>query len=330
MKQVVLFFSILSLAFLGMSQTKDSTVLDQKATQELMKSIKSQMKNPIGQFATHACDCIDSISLVNKKQSVIATEVSDCIDKQVMMYQLMSETMSITLDTANNHTIVLADDKNSAAYKKYYYELERFLMDSCQAIQIAVNANNLHNENSVSNNPLALDRYKQGEEEMAKGNYRAALNHFENAVTIDPKFAFCWDNMGICHRKLGNYEEAIAAYKQSLLYDPTGMTPMRNIAVVYEYQKKFDLAASAYRNIVKQYPDDPEGYFGLGRILFIQDEMEDGLDNMCKAYNLYTKMKSPFRTDAEKMIGGMYEQMKEKGKEKLFQKVLKKNNISTK
>lgn len=312
------------------TQSKDSTNLDKKTSQELLSAIKSQMKDPITGYANAACNCIDSMSLVNKKQADIASEISTCIDKQVMMYQLLKQTMSITLDTGNNHTILLADDKNSAAYKKYYYELERYLMDSCESLQVAVNANNMHAENSVSKNPLAIDRYKQGEEEMEKGNYQAALNHFENAVTIDPKFAFCWDNMGICHRKLGNYEEAIAAYKQSLVYDPSGMTPLRNIAVVYEFQKKYSLAASSYKNLVKQYPDDPEGYFGLGRMLFIQDELEDGLDNMCKAYNLYVKMKSPFRTDAEKLMGGMFQEMKEKGKEKAFQKILKKNNISTK
>jgi hypothetical protein len=49
---------------------------------------------------------------------------------------------------------------------------------------------------------------------------------------------------------------------------------------------------------------------------------------MCKAYNLYIKMGSPYRTDAEKIMQLIYSELKKQGKEESFNKILKANNIS--
>jgi len=51
------------------------------------------------------------------------------------------------------------------------------------------------------------------------------------------------------------------------------------------------------------------------------------LDYMCKAYNIYVHDKSPYRSDAEKVINMIYTQMKKDNKEEEFNKILKDNNI---
>lgn len=86
---------------------------------------------------------------------------------------------------------------------------------------------------------------------------------------------------------------------------------------------------SVYEKITKVYPNNPEGYFGLGRIYAgYKNNEEKGLDYYCKAYNLYVSQKSPYRTDAETMISAIYQKMKEDGKESKFIQILKDNNIS--
>jgi len=56
-------------------------------------------------------------------------------------------------------------------------------------------------------------------------------------------------------------------------------------------------------------------------------DWENALDNMCKAYNLYVAQKSPYRSDAEKLISLIHGQMKKENKEDKFNKILKDNNI---
>ncbi|OXA95228.1 hypothetical protein SAMN06265346_1339 [Flavobacterium hercynium] len=63
---------------------------------------------------------------------------------------------------------------------------------------------------------------------------------------------------------------------------------------------------------------------------FHLNDYKKALDNMCKAYNIYTAQKSPYRTDAEKIMQMLYKQMKQDGKEELFNKILEENNISSK
>ncbi len=57
-------------------------------------------------------------------------------------------------------------------------------------------------------------------------------------------------------------------------------------------------------------------------------DFEKGLDNMCKAYVIYTQQKSPYRTDAEKVIAYIYSEMKKQNKTDKFNEVLKANNIN--
>jgi tetratricopeptide (TPR) repeat protein len=155
------------------------------------------------------------------------------------------------------------------------------------------------------------------------------LSYFEAAVAADPKFAFAWDNVGVCSRRLGKLDEALTAYNKSLEIDPKGVTPLHNIPVVYEFQKNFDKAIEAYQNILHFYPDDPEAYYGEGRIYaFFKIDLEKALQNLCKAYNIYTNTNSPYRVDAEKNINYIHGKMKAEDKEARFFEILKENNIA--
>jgi hypothetical protein len=80
----------------------------------------------------------------------------------------------------------------------------------------------------------------------------------------------------------------------------------------------------------KQYPNDPEVYYGIGLIyLSGKNDMENALQNMCKAYNIYVEQKSPYRTDAEKVINMIFGIMKKDNKEEAFNRILKENNIKS-
>ena len=208
--------------------------------------------------------------------------------------------------------------------------METWLKDSCESLNHAVASNNKESDYSMSKDPKAIDEYNEGIDYMKTGDFKKAATWFEKAVKTDPKFVFAWDNLGVSHRKLGNLEEALAAYNKSLEIDPKGIMPLHNIPVVYEFQKKYEKAIEAYQNILKVYPEDPEAYYGEGRIYsyFIVD-MEKALQNMCKAYIIYTKSNSPYRVDAEKNINYIYGKMKEAGNDKRFLEILKENKINT-
>lgn len=292
----------------------------------------------LSEFSASACKCIDSIYVANKNQANISDEVSVCIKKQIATYQLSVKVLNNSVGKNDKSTtkkkdnlVVLNTNENSDEYKTYYYEIERYLMKNCEVLKSKISLNNVERENSVSANNEAMELYNQGNVEAAKNNHTTAIDYYEKALKIDPKFAFAWDNLGISYRKIGEYDKALNAYQKSLEIDSNGITPLQNIAVVYQFKKEFTKAIDTYKKIAAIDKKNPEALYGIGLTYATGlGELEKGLDYMCKAYSLYIEMKSPYRTDAEQIIAAIYAEMKGKGKEEEFMKILKDNNIEPK
>lgn len=290
------------------------------------------------ELSDNACNCIDSIDTRNSKVE-ITKNINKCIDDQTGAYQIGSVLMNIDLskDVLNEKdkkkkktiNININTNKNSEDYKKYYYEIEKFLMDNCEALKIKIASNDLEKDKSMSKDPLALELYNMGIRESKKENYKKAIYYFNEALKVDSVFAFAWDNIGISYRKLNNYSEAINAYKKSLELDSTGLMPLQNIAVAYKYNNEFEKAIQAYQKLEMLDKNNPEVYYGIGETyaLYLKD-YEKGLDFMCKAYNMYIAQKSPYRADAEKIINMIFSELKKQGNEKRFYEILKENNIT--
>ena len=308
---------------------KDTTVLKGEDAKQLLRKINIDTTRFLKKASDDACKCIDAIKVSKKSSSDINEAIVACIDKQVSGYALAISMYHSMIDSGNNHIINYVS-KNSPDYKKYYYDIERMLNDSCTSLRRKAGADNSESENSFARNPESIKYYNKGVPLFAKENYKDALPLFEKAVALDEKFAFAWDNIGICRRKLGDLDGALAAYNKSLELDPTGRTPLQNIPVVYEFKKDYDKALEAYQNLSKVYPDDPEAYYGTGRMYELKGDLEKALDYMCKAYNAYIAINSPYRSDAEKNISIYYSKLKDLGKEDRFFAILKDNHISTK
>lgn len=104
--------------------------------------------------------------------------------------------------------------------------------------------------------------------------------------------------------------------------------PLQNLAIAYQYKKDYPKAIEAYKKLFSLNRNNPEVYYGIGIIYaYYLVDNELALTNLCKAYNLYIEQKSPYRTDAEKVINYIASEMKKQGKTKRFKEILKENNI---
>lgn len=283
------------------------------------------------ELSENACKCIDSVYKVNKQKEKDHTkEITRCIEPQVGAYQLGVKLMAtLKGDMKKDQKIEINIDTNSDEYKRYYRQIESWLRDNCKSLGQLMSMNTRESDKSFTDNDEARAEYNKGIDLVRDEKYKEALPYFEKAVSIDPLFAFAWDNVGVCHRRMGNYEQAVIAYKKSLAIDPAGAVPLQNLPVAYEFLKKYDEAIEAYDNLTNHNANDPEAFFGKGRIqLLYKKDMEEALRNMCKAYNLYTKNKSPYRADAEKIINMIYGQMKSENKLETFNSILKEHHIS--
>ncbi len=278
-----------------------------------------------------ACECTREIDTDMPKDSIVE-KINSCISAYILEDQLMKTTKDLDklvgeAVAAKGDTIVGAGETITIYADKDFEEIQSYMFENCSRVKTLIALNNKKTKYSMSENKKALKYYQEADEHYKRDEYDVALVGYNKAVKEDPKFAFAWDNMGICYRKLGNYKKAIECYQQSLKVDPEGRMPLQNMAVAYEYLKDYKQAAETYLTFIKLYPDDPEGYFGAGRILYLSDEYEQGVDNMFKAYLLYEEKQSPYINDAVQNLKFYYSDLEKKGKLDIFKQAAKNNNI---
>lgn len=327
----VLLCSILICA--AQTDKNKGTRLSPELTKQVLSTIKPDTARILRVSSLEACHCIDSFLQARKAgdpNSDILKNVTSCIENEVITYQLVLKTYQIF--NSSNKDIILNTNKKSAEYQSYYKDIETWLTDSCSVLRIAMGSNDeKETELSFSKDPEAIKQYNAGVKYFIKENYADAMPYFKKAVEIDSKFVFALDNLAICYRKTGELDNALSTYKKSLEISPRGRTPLQNIPVIYELKKDYSKAIEGYKKFLQYFPDDAEAYYGMGRIsITYTNDLENGVDFMCKAYNIYIKEKSPYSNDAQKNIAYAYQKMKEQGKEELFFKILKENNISAK
>lgn len=248
-----------------------------------------------------SCECIATIALDNDDKN---TEVKNCIESSLKNKEIEDEQMVA-----------------------YYKKVESYLIQQCDALKQLAFAENKKFKHASSENVLAQLAYDDGMDYMNSGDLENAIAKFSKAVEIDPDFAFAWDNLGISHRKNKEYDKAINAYLKSLSIYEYGRLPLLNIAITYNLNKQYDKAINYYKKFIEVYEEDPEGYYGLGLILYTQDQQEEGLDNLIHAYTIYTAQNSPYRADAAKKIGYMYKDLKNQDKLDVFHKIADKYNL---
>ncbi|MCE3076104.1 tetratricopeptide repeat protein [Chryseobacterium gwangjuense] len=285
------------------------------------------------EISEKACKCIDSINGYNKIKDSINKEISSCIDKNVLVYSMSKNLAKTNADIESGKikdkkvNITINSNPESDDYKKAYYEIESQLMKNCSRLKILVNAAESKKDVMTQNND-ALKFYNKAIEASEKEDWKDAIKNYQLALEKDPKFIYAWDNMGLCYRRIGEYDNALNAYKKSLEIDPKGKMPLQNIAMAYIYKKEYQKAIDSYLALDKVHPGDAEVYYGIGQIYYeyLKDN-EKSLNYMAKAYNIYTDQKSPYRTDAEKIISYIYKKMKDEGKTDRFKEILSNNKI---
>jgi len=293
----------------------------------------------LAELSVEGCKCINNIKSAGKSKEEILEAIKTCLEEETNTYHLGKQLMSIEIptDIEDKDTVVIKSDitftldPNSPEYRESYQEVESYQMENCPQLKNLVASNDDANSKSYSKNREALKLYDKGIKYMVAENNKKAAIYFKKAVDIDSEFAFAWDNLGLCYRKLKEYDKAIECYNNSLKVDPNGITPLQNLAIVYQYQKEYELAIETYERLAELDENNPEIYYGIGLIqsVFLENQ-EEGLKNMCKAYNLYSELKSPYRADAEKLIQSIYVEMQKQGKEERFNEILKENNITPK
>ena len=79
---------------------------------------------------------------------------------------------------------------------------------------------------------------KKGMRFHGEHKYSEAINAYDEAIKIKPKFITAWSNKGRALYDLGRYDEAIVVYDHAIIIDPTDSLLLNKKALVLEAQGK--------------------------------------------------------------------------------------------
>lgn len=127
----------------------------------------------------------------------------------------------------------------------------------------------------------ARDQLNKGVASYRNAKYEEAIDHFQNAVSLDPGMKNARLYLATAYTQLyipevdtpdnnRMAEQAVEQFKAVLDRDPKNLNSVKGIAYLYLQQKKFDDAITYYRKALEIDPNDPESYYTLGVIAWTE------------------------------------------------------------
>jgi DNA-binding helix-hairpin-helix protein with protein kinase domain len=125
-----------------------------------------------------------------------------------------------------------------------------------------------------------------------QGKYDLAIFEFNQAIRLNPKFAYAYNNRGIVHSDQGKYDLAIADYGKAIQLNPKYAEAYNNRGNVYYNQGKYDLALADYNQAIQLNPKDANAYYNRGLNYKENRNIEKAISDFEKAANLYKQQKN--------------------------------------
>ncbi len=127
----------------------------------------------------------------------------------------------------------------------------------------------------------ARDQLNKGVQAYKNAKYELAIEHFKNAVALDPKLlnarlylatAYAQQYIPGADTPENNQmgQQAIDEYKKVLAMDPKNINSVKGIASLYFNMKKFEQAKEYHEKAKQLDPNDPEEYYSIAVIDWTQ------------------------------------------------------------
>jgi len=126
------------------------------------------------------------------------------------------------------------------------------------------------------------------------GRNEEAIEAFQQAISVDPKFAYPYNGLGNALSALGRKEEAIEAYRQAISVDPIYTDPYNGLGNALSALDRKEEAIEAYRQAISVDPKFAYPYNGLGNALSALVRKEEAIEAYRQAISVDPKFSYPY------------------------------------
>jgi serine/threonine protein kinase/Tfp pilus assembly protein PilF len=129
--------------------------------------------------------------------------------------------------------------------------------------------------------PEALKYYIRARRYHLEAEFQKAIDNYEEAINIDPKFATAYRSMAVAYGNLGYSSERLKHLQKAMeLKDSLSDREFYRVQgdLYRQTEKTYDKAIEAYEKLIKFYPDDMSGFNSLGTMYIRLGEWEKAVE----------------------------------------------------
>ncbi|HET6421754.1 MAG TPA: tetratricopeptide repeat protein [Geobacteraceae bacterium] len=145
--------------------------------------------------------------------------------------------------------------------------------------------------------------YNEAIDLEAHGKFAEAKEKYLKAIERDPGYCDAMDNIGVIFRHEGDISQAIHWYERSIAVKPDNPVAHQDLAVAYSIRGDAEKTLAEYRWLAGKYPENPEGFYGLGMTFLGLNQPQDAVRPLERAEELYRASSSPLIGDARHLLG---------------------------
>mgnify|MGYP001347918482 CR=1 FL=1 len=119
-----------------------------------------------------------------------------------------------------------------------------------------------------------------------QGHFKKAVESYERAIAINPKFIFAHNNLGNVFKDLSEFDKALAKYQDAIKLNPNYAEAYYNQGLVYKKICKYNESIKSFECALKIKSDYIDAYFDLGQIFVTVGKFEEAIKNFQKVIDL--------------------------------------------
>ena len=167
-------------------------------------------------------------------------------------------------------------------YENWEVNLQRILEIVQSASSETINTNTV--EQSID--PNAVAEFVKGLTYQNRRNYEKALEHYTEALRLNPQLAGAYNNRGNVYNSMGEHDCAIRDFIKAIQLRPDFADAYNNRGNAYDKRGDSDRAIEDFTKAIQLKPDLVEACYNLGGAYFKKGNFDRAVVEYTKAINL--------------------------------------------
>lgn len=196
----------------------------------------------------------------------------------------------------NEHDKTIAITKH-AVIPKFSESCSKGIHESNYENRVSLLTQCIESKDFVYNSGSAIYFFKRGFGYDSLKKYNLALNDYQKAIELNPKYSNAYHNMGIIYHNTNKYALALRAYNKAIEFDPKLVDAYYNRGQLY--REKMDFCQEAvrdYNQVISLNKNYYGAYFGRGVCRVESREYKKALEDFNIAIEINPKFAFPYNS----------------------------------